>query len=93
VLRNGDRVTGEVLARSGWEVQLSWDEIEGALALKGFGIGNGRRAVSVHGSGWGLSADRAALLETFFTEALERLGSVLDIGARRGSSVSIPATS
>jgi uncharacterized protein YndB with AHSA1/START domain len=78
VLRNGDRVTGEVLAKSGWEVQLSWDEIEGALALKGFGIGRGRRAVGIHGSGWGLSADRAAVLEAFFVEALDRLATALD---------------
>jgi uncharacterized protein YndB with AHSA1/START domain len=80
VLRNGDRVTGEVLARSGWEVQLSWDEIEGALALKGFGIGSGRRAVSILGSGWGLSAERAASLEAFFAEALERLAATLEAG-------------
>jgi uncharacterized protein YndB with AHSA1/START domain len=78
VLRNGDRVSGEVLARSGWEVQLSWNEIEGALALKGFGIGSGRRAVSIHGSGWGLSANRAAALEAFFAQALDRLVGILE---------------
>ena len=76
-LRNGERVSGEVLAVTGWEVQLSWDEIEGALALKGFGMGEGRRAVSIHGSGWGLSAERATALEAFFTDALERLTTPL----------------
>ena len=77
-LRNGERASGEVLAVTGWEVQLSWDEIEGALALKGFGLGGGRRAVSIHGSGWGLSDERAVALEGFFAEALERLVDVLD---------------
>ena len=77
-LRNGERATGEILAVTGWEVQLSWDEIEGALALKGFGMGGGRRAVCIHGSGWGLSAERATGLEGFFAEALERLVAVLD---------------
>ena len=76
-LRNGERVSGEVLAVTGWEVQLSWDEIDGALALKGFGMGEGRHAVSIHGSGWGLSADRATALEAFFTDALERLTTAL----------------
>ena len=82
-LRNGVRASGEVLAVTGWEVQLSWDEIEGALGLKGFGIGKGRRAISIHGSGWGLSAERAAALEAFFADALGRLATVLDGVANR----------
>ncbi len=84
-LRNGVRASGEVLAVTGWEVQLSWDEIEGALALKGFGIGQGRRAVSIHGSGWGLSAERAAALEVFVADALGRLATILD-DSRIGNS-------
>ena len=72
-----------MLAVTGWEVQLSWDEIAGALALKGFGIGEGRRAISIHGSGWGLSAERAAALEAFFADALGRLATVLDGVANR----------
>ena len=77
-LRNGEQASGEILAVTGWEIQLSWEEIEGALALKAFGIGGGRRAICVHGSGWGLSAERAAGLEAFFDGALERLVSALD---------------
>jgi uncharacterized protein YndB with AHSA1/START domain len=80
-LRTGERASGHVLALTGWEVQLSWNEIGGALALKGFGIGNGRRAISVHGSGWDLSAERAAQLEKEFEAALERLGTALERSA------------
>jgi hypothetical protein len=76
-LREGQQVSGRVLAVTGWEVQLSWDEIDGALALKGFGIGGGRRAICIHGSGWGLPPDRAAQLERQFGEALDRLGPQL----------------
>jgi hypothetical protein len=76
-LRDGQRASGRVLAVTGWEVQLSWDEIDGALALKGFGIGGGRRAICVHGSGWGLPPDRAAQLEQLFGDALDRLNPLL----------------
>jgi uncharacterized protein YndB with AHSA1/START domain len=72
-LQNGAEASGDILAVTGWEVQLAWDEIGGALALKGFGMGAGRRAVCVHGSGWDIDAARAAGLETFFGGALDRL--------------------
>jgi hypothetical protein len=70
-------MSGTVLAVTGWEVQLSWDEIDGAVALKGFGMGGGRRAVCVHGSSWSLSAAQAAALEQQFGEALDRLATGL----------------
>jgi uncharacterized protein YndB with AHSA1/START domain len=73
----GSRMSGTVLAVTGWEVQLSWDEIDGAVALKGFGMGGGRRAVCVHGSSWSLSAAQAAALEQQFGEALDRLATGL----------------
>lgn len=76
-LRDGPRVSGTVLAVTAWEVLLSWDEIDGVLALKGFGLGGGRRAICVHGSGWGLSHERAAALEVTFGAALDRLRLVL----------------
>ena len=76
VLGNGERVSGRVLAVTGWEVQLSWDEIGGALALKGFAMGQGR-AVCVHGSSWDLSTARALELERQFGDALDRLAAAL----------------
>lgn len=76
-LRDGQTITGEVLALTAWEVQLSWEEIAGAIAFKGFRRGTEGRTVCIHGSGWGLSAERAAALETHFEEAIIRLCAAL----------------
>jgi uncharacterized protein YndB with AHSA1/START domain len=78
VLRDGTRATGEVLAVSGWEVLISWEEIGGTLALKGFRMGPAGRAVCLHGMGWGLPADTAAALERNCEGALARLVGVLE---------------
>lgn len=84
VLQDGGRVSGEVLAVTGWEVQLSWNEIAGVLALKGFAMGPGRRAISIHGSSWSLTPERAADLERDFGAALDRLADVLSSAAVPG---------
>lgn len=77
VLHDGQHLTGRVLAATGWELLLSWDEIDGVMALKAFGLGGGRRAICVHGSGWGLAPASAAALEGMFGAALDRLNGVL----------------
>jgi len=76
-LAAGGHASGEVLAVTGWEVLLSWNEIDGALALKGFSLGDAGRAICIHGSGWGLPAGKASVLEARFSSALERLGAAL----------------
>jgi hypothetical protein len=76
-LIDGGRVSGEVLAVTGWEVQLSWEEIAGCLGLKGFSLGPAGRAICIHGSSWCLDADSAAALERAFGVALERLATEL----------------
>lgn len=94
VLHDGSTLTGTVLAATGWEVLMSWDEIDGVLALKAFGLGGGRRAICVHGTGWGLAPERAATLESAFEPALDRLSGVLDASrpapARTGEAASPP---
>jgi uncharacterized protein YndB with AHSA1/START domain len=77
-LQTGGRASGEVLAITGWEVLLSWEEIGGCVALKGFGMGGGRRAICIHGSGWGLAPEHAARLEASFRTALDRLAVALE---------------
>jgi uncharacterized protein YndB with AHSA1/START domain len=72
LLRDGGAASGEVLAVTGWEVGLSWSEIDGYLGLKGFAIPGGR-AIAIHGCGWGLSESAAAELERKFDTALTRL--------------------
>jgi uncharacterized protein YndB with AHSA1/START domain len=78
VLEGGTMASGDVLAVTGWEVLLSWDQIGGALALKGFGMGSGQRAIAAHGMGWELAPEKAAALEQHFQAALEKLASALD---------------
>ncbi len=82
VLRDDGHASGEVLAVTGWEVQLSWTEIAGVVALKGFAMGPGRRAICIHGSSWSLTPEKAAELEHAFGAALDRLAGVLESAAR-----------
>lgn len=77
VLRSGDPLTGEVLARTSREVLLRWEEIGGVLALKAFSMGPGRRALCVHGSSWRMDAERMAAIEAAMQDALERLARAL----------------
>jgi uncharacterized protein YndB with AHSA1/START domain len=78
ILTDGERLSGDVLAVTGWEVQLSWKEIDGCLALKGFALGPAGLAICIHGSAWGLRPERALALETRFAAALDRLAAALD---------------
>lgn len=80
-LRDGGTASGQVIAVTGWEVGLSWREIDGYLGLKGFAIPGGR-AVAIHGCSWGLSESAAAALEPRFEAALGRLTSLLAARAR-----------
>jgi uncharacterized protein YndB with AHSA1/START domain len=83
VLQDGTEATGEVLAVSGWEVLVSWEQISGALALKGFSIGPRQRAIAVHGMSWDMRQENASELEQRFHAALERLARSLDRAAPR----------
>lgn len=46
-----DGLRGEVLARTPWEVLVSWPEVDGVLGLKAFKMGEGR-AVALDFSAW-----------------------------------------
>ena len=83
VFQDGSRASGQVLAVTGWEVQLSWAEVSGVLGLKGFAMGPAGRAICIQGSSWGLTRERAADLERGFTSALDRLAGVLEAARLR----------
>jgi uncharacterized protein YndB with AHSA1/START domain len=77
-LANGDTMSGEVLADTGREVQLSWEEIEGAVALKAFSMGP-QRMLAVDVSTWGGDADdRLEAIEQVMAGSLERLKTELE---------------
>ena len=69
-------MTGRVLAITKSEVQLSWEEIRGAIGLKAFNMGP-QKMVGIHGCGWGMSAGRAQEIEKQMDAALERLAAAL----------------
>lgn len=80
VLRDGGMLRGDMLADTGTEVAMAWDEISGVLELKCFPWHRepGMRALSLLGWGWGLAKPRALEIEQQMAAALERLEQVLE---------------
>ncbi len=74
-LANGDKLSGEVLADTGTEVQLSWPEIEGAVALKAFSMGP-QKMLCIDVLAWGGKV-RLDEIERTMASSLERLKSTL----------------
>lgn len=74
-LMNGDKLAGEVLADTGTEVQLSWPEIEGAVALKAFSMGP-QQMLCIDVLTWGGKV-RLDEIEQAMASSLERLKSAL----------------
>jgi uncharacterized protein YndB with AHSA1/START domain len=77
VLSDGAKMSGRVLADTGNEVQLSWREIEGVLALKAFSMGPERRIVAIDALSWGIDQERLQRIKQTMTDSLERLKAVL----------------
>jgi len=72
-LSDGGRISGRVLADSGREIALSWDEIDGALELKIFPAGPQGRMVALRGSSWGLAESEMQEIAAKMEQALGRL--------------------
>jgi len=79
-LKQGGSVTGKVLVKTKRETALSWEEIHGALELKGFSMGP-QKMICVRGCGWGLSAERAKEIERQMEQALDLLAEALSHAA------------
>jgi uncharacterized protein YndB with AHSA1/START domain len=74
-LRDGGRLTGTVIAATGREKSVTWEEEDAAvLELKGFAAG-GRRMVGIRLTTWGGDGSRLARLERSLTPAVERLAA------------------
>lgn len=82
-LPGGRSLTGRVISKTGWEVALSCEEIDGVLELKGFRMGAGK-VVAARLLSWGapLSPEWEASLQS----ALERLAAALGDGQGHGAS-------
>jgi uncharacterized protein YndB with AHSA1/START domain len=79
-LRNGETMTGRVLARTHPEVLVEWEEIAGVAALKAFSVGPRGRMVGMHVSSWRLDDREMLAVRTMADEALDRLVAVLAPG-------------
>jgi uncharacterized protein YndB with AHSA1/START domain len=79
-LRDGgtsmETLTGCVLADTGREVTLSWQEIGGTLELKGFAMGP-QRVVGVRCISWNLNPEEHKHFEGYLSAAVERLVGLL----------------
>jgi uncharacterized protein YndB with AHSA1/START domain len=78
-LPNGRSLTGRVLSKTGWEVALSAEEIDGVLELKGFRAGHGK-VVAARVLSWGPGLPDE--WETSLQTALQRLSAALGDGER-----------
>ena len=78
-LKDGGRLTGRVIAATGREKSVTWEEEDGAvLELKGFGAGE-KRMVGVRLTTWGPDGTRLARLERLLTPAVDRLEARLSV--------------
>ncbi len=73
VLHNGTRLSGSIIAATGREKAVTWEEEDSAVVeFKGFGAAGGRM-IGVRLTTWGFDAARLARLERLFAPAVERL--------------------
>ncbi|MEO8200119.1 MAG: SRPBCC domain-containing protein [Gemmatimonadota bacterium] len=79
-LKDGETLRGDMLADTGTELAMAWDEIAGVLQFKTCVLPGevGTRSVYLHGWGWGISGDRARHVERRLSEAVDRLERALD---------------
>lgn len=89
-LKSGETLRGDMLADTGVELAMAWDEIGGVLQFKTCTLPDeiGMRAVYLHGWGWGISPEQAMLVERRLAEAVDRLERALDHVEADGAGVS-----
>jgi uncharacterized protein YndB with AHSA1/START domain len=91
-LRDDGKLSGRVLADTGREVTVSWEEIGGTLELKGFSMGP-ERVVGVRSMTWKLDAEKTERLKEQLNAAVERLAALLPLSAAAGASGDVPTRS
>ncbi|MGH9747925.1 MAG: SRPBCC domain-containing protein [Candidatus Acidiferrales bacterium] len=89
-LRDGGTLTGRILADTGREVTVSWEEIGGTLELKGFSMGP-QRVAGVRCMVWNPKPERMERLKTDLSAAVERLAALLPAATAAGASGAIPS--
>jgi uncharacterized protein YndB with AHSA1/START domain len=79
-LKSGEMLRGDMLADTGTDLAMAWDEIGGVLQLRTLPVPRDRgvRSLCAMGWGWGISAERAEQIERDLATALERLERTLE---------------
>ena len=80
-LVDGGRLTGRVLANTGTEVAVSWEEIGGILELKAFTMDAGPM-VGLRSWGWGMGEGDTAALEARLDRMVGRLLAALGVSSK-----------
>ncbi len=76
-LIGGGTLTGHVLEITRRETLVRWNEIDGVLAFKAFGMGP-KRMLALHAMGWNLAPEIAAAIENNMVAALDRLAGIVE---------------
>ncbi len=89
-LKSGEILRGDMLADTDVELAMAWDEIAGVLQFRTCSLPDdtGSRAVYLLGWGWGLSAERARIIQESMTEAVDRLEHRLELVPARPAVLS-----
>jgi len=77
VLKDGETMSGKVLARTIPEVLVSWEQIRGIFAFKAFKLGEDQRVIALQAVGWDLAEDRVDKVTQRLDAALDRLVPLL----------------
>jgi uncharacterized protein YndB with AHSA1/START domain len=86
-LKSGEILRGDMLADTGTDIAMAWDEIGGVLQFRSLAVPQEPhlRLVTAVGWGWGLLSERARQIEADLDAALERLDRAADIEAGQGA--------
>lgn len=82
MLRDGGLISGDVLAATGREVAVSWEEENAVLELKAFTAPTGHTTIGMRIHGWGMTQARARQLERLCERSLARLSRELTRASR-----------
>ncbi len=77
ILRDGQTVSGKVLAWSGREAALTWEQADGVIELKAFAMGPAGRAVALRSASWASEPPPRKDTEVWMSAALSRLVAAL----------------
>jgi Activator of Hsp90 ATPase homolog 1-like protein len=79
-LKSGEILRGDMLADTGTDIAMAWDELAGVLQFRALPVPRdpGSRILCIMGWGWGLSYEKAQQIERNLAAPLEKLERILE---------------